>query len=296
MGEAKRSLCVLFADVSGSTRLYEKLGDKEALYAVERCLNRITRVTEACKGRLVKTIGDGIMAVFETAEGGVDAACQMQHRVTGLPPVSGIKLSIRAGLHWGPVLEEGDDFFGDSVNIAARVAQLANGGQIMITDETLRVMPVALRRPTREIEVPPLKGKTTEVRLHEVLWQEDDELTMKAPGRARTGLRTALVVRHSEGEFLLSEERSLLTMGRDQANDILILDKRASRKHARIERRREKFVVIDQSTNGTYVLLDGQAEFVLKREEAILRGQGRISFGHPYADDGSDVVEFQVLR
>lgn len=296
MGRAERNLCVLFADVAGSTRLYEKLGDKEALYAVERCLNRITRVTEACKGRVVKTIGDGIMAVFETAEGGIDAACQMQHRVTGLPPASGIKLSIRVGLHCGPVLEENDDFFGDTVNVAARVAQLANGGQVMTSGETLRAVPALSRRATREIEVPPLKGKSNEIRLHEVLWQEDDQLTMRAPDRARTPLRAALVVRHSHAEFLVNEERSLLTMGRDQANDILILDKRASRQHARIERRREKFVVIDLSTNGTYVLLDGEAEFVLKREEAILRGQGRISFGHPYADDGSDVVEFQVLR
>ncbi len=136
-GEAERYLCVLFGDVSGSTRLYEKLGDKEALHAVERCLNRMTRATEQFKGRVVKTIGDEVMAVFDSAEAGMEAACSMQQRVGDLPPVRGIKLAIRVGFHFGPAIEEATDVFGDTVNMAARMAGLAKAGQIITTAETV---------------------------------------------------------------------------------------------------------------------------------------------------------------
>src|SRR3990172_8781464 len=93
--KVERNLCVLFADVSGSTRLYEKLGDKEALYAVERCIKRMTRATEQYHGRVVKTIGDEVMAVFDSAEAGFQAGCEVQLRVDDLPPIKGTKLAIR---------------------------------------------------------------------------------------------------------------------------------------------------------------------------------------------------------
>lgn len=295
MVQAECKLCVLFADVSGSTRLYEKLGDKEALHAVERCINRMMRVTEMRHGRVVKTIGDEVMAVFPVAEDGMQAACEMQQRVADLPPIFGVKLSIRVGFHYGAAIVENDDVFGDAVNTAARMAGLAKGGQIVTTGETVDLLPSLLRRSAREIDALAVMGRSADVRVCEVLWQQGAEPTMKSAGIAAAPAPSALHVRHGDREFLLNPERSILTMGRDQTNDILITGRRASRRHARIERRRDRFVVIDQSTNGTYVLFDGDAEFVLKREEAILRGRGRISFGHAYVDDGSDVIEFQVV-
>ncbi|MFZ5508843.1 MAG: adenylate/guanylate cyclase domain-containing protein [Pseudomonadota bacterium] len=295
MVQAQRKLCVLFADVSGSTRLHEKLGDKEARHAVERCINRMTRVTEMRHGRVVKTLGDELMAVFAAAEDGLQAACEMQQRVADLPPVSGVKLSIRVGLHHGAVTVDGDDVSGDTVNTAARMAGLAQGGQIITTGDTVDLLPPLLRPAARDIDALTVNGPGAQVRVCEVLWQQGAELTVKPAGISQAPAPSALRVRHGGREFLVNPERGILTMGRDQGNDILITDRRASRRHARIERRRDKFVVIDQSTNGTYVLFDGGAEFVLKREEAILRGRGRISFGHGYVDDGRDVVEFQVV-
>jgi predicted component of type VI protein secretion system len=102
-----------------------------------------------------------------------------------------------------------------------------------------------------------------------------------------------MVLRHGGEEKVLDAGVGLFSLGRDAASDFIINDRRASRTHARIERRRDKFVLIDQSTNGTYVTFDGEAEFALKREEVILRGKGRISFGHAF-DENSEVVEFKV--
>lgn len=291
--KVERNLCVLFADVSGSTRLYEKLGDKEALHAVERCINRMTRATEQFKGRVIKTIGDEVMAVFDTAEAGMDAACSMQQKVDDLPPVRGIKLAIRVGFHFGPAIEEAKDVFGDTVNTSARMAGLAKAGQIITTADTVNALPALLRQSTREIDALSVKGKAEDVHVCEVLWQESDDLTMKSASVAPAPAAARMIVRHGGGEKAIDPSHGVFSLGRDAACDIIINDRRASRTHARIERRRDKFVLIDQSTNGTYVTFDGEAEFALKREEVILRSKGRISFGHAY-DDGGEVVEFQV--
>ena len=291
--KVERNLCVLFADVSGSTRLYEKLGDKEALHAVERCINRMTRATEQFKGRVIKTIGDEVMAVFDTAEAGMDAACSMQQKVDDLPPVRGIKLAIRVGFHFGPAIEEAKDVFGDTVNTSARMAGLAKAGQIITTADTVNALPALLRQSTREIDALSVKGKAEDVHVCEVLWQESDDLTMKSASVAPAPAAARMTVRHGGDEKAIDASHGVFSLGRDAACDIIINDRRASRTHARIERRRDKFVLIDQSTNGTYVTFDGEAEFALKREEVILRSKGRISFGHAY-DDGGEVVEFQV--
>ena len=292
--KVERNLCVLFADVSGSTRLYEKLGDKEALHAVERCLNRMTRATEQFKGRVIKTIGDEVMAVFDTAEAGMEAACSMQQKVDDLPPVRGIRMAIRVGFHFGPAIEEAKDVFGDTVNTASRMAGLAKAGQIITTADSVAALPALLQQSTREIDALAVKGKAEDVRVCEVLWQESDDLTMKSASVVAAPVAARLTVRHGDDEMVLDASHSgAFSLGRDAACDIIINDRRASRTHARIERRRDKFVLIDQSTNGTYVTFHGEAEFALKREEVILRSKGSISFGHAF-DDGGEVVEFKA--
>jgi predicted component of type VI protein secretion system len=86
-----------------------------------------------------------------------------------------------------------------------------------------------------------------------------------------------------------------LSIGRDLANDVVLGDRKASRMHARIERRRDKFVLIDHSSNGTYVTVDSESEIALRREELVLRNRGRISFGHAYQDDPTEILSFSCL-
>jgi len=288
-----RELCVLFADVAGSTRLYEQLGDREALHAVERCLNRLERAAWAYDGRVIKTIGDEVMLVFADGASALLAACEMQQRIAQLPSVCGQKLAVRIGFHEGPAIEENGDVFGDTVNVAARVVALARAGQILTTAATLARLPDWQRSGTREIDRFALKGKSEDVIVHEVLWQGDAELTMKAESIAAAAPVIRLWLWHRQTEFIVDEQRPLLTLGRDPASDIVIDDPRASRSHGRIERRREKFVLVDHSTNGTWVHFAGEGGFLLKREETLLRGEGRLAFGHT-GDDG-EAIEFRVI-
>lgn len=296
----ERMLCVLFADVAGSTRLYERLGNAEALHAVERCIKRMRRATETFFGRVAKTIGDEVMAVFESPDNAVHAACEMQKRVDDLPPVSGVKLGIRIGFQYGPVIEEADDVFGDSVNVAARLTGLAKAGQIITSKATVAELSPTLRQATRELDAAAVKGKEEDVEICEVLWQETGEVTMMAPrsGTASPAVRKdepRLRLHHNGVEILLDARRPVLTLGREANNDFVVLDRRASRQHARIERRRDKFVLVDQSTNGTYVTFDGELEFALKREEVVLRMGGQLSFGHSSEGDG-EFIRFEVLK
>jgi class 3 adenylate cyclase len=292
MTETQRKLCVLFADVCGSTRLYEKLGDSEALHAVDRCITRMERATAIYEGRVVKTIGDEVMAIFPSADAAFQAACEMQQRIDALPPVSGLKLTIRVGFHYGSALEGNNDVFGDTVNVAARMVGLAKGGQITTTGETVEQLSALLRQATRELDTLAVKGRSEGVQVFEIVWQESAELTMRVAPAAAHPAR--LLLRHAGIEVQVESEREGLSFGRDAGNDFIIADRRASRSHARIERRIDRYVLIDQSTNGTYVTFDGELEFALKHEEVMLRGQGRIAFGHSSRDSNAEVVEFQV--
>ena len=301
MSGNERELAVLFADVSGSTRLYEKLGDTEALRAVERCIKRMERAVDAFRGKVVKTIGDEVMAVFESAEEAFQSAGEMQQRITDLPPVSGVKLAIRLGFHFGPVIEDKGDYFGDTVNTAARLAGLAKAGQALTSGETVALLPELLQCSTRDLDQMSVKGKAEELHVFEVLWQEGEELTMKAPSIRAAGKSAAAVpnvrlcVRYAGEVMVLDEKRPGLSMRRDAACDLVIRDRRASRNHGKIERRGDKYVLVDISTNGTYVQLKGETEFLLRREELVLRGSGRISFASPGDAEGADIAEFETL-
>lgn len=294
MEKSPRNLAVLFADISGSAKLYESLGDAEALSTIERCLAIIQQACVDSGGRVVKTIGDEVMAVFPAADGAARAATDMQARISMQRTSRGTPLAIHVGFNFGPVLEEGNDVFGDSVTVAARLSNLAKGGQVFTSAQTVEELPPALRARTRSQQAHTVKGKQKDIDLFELVWQEtEDELTALS---THVNFRPAqLALRHGDRQIELSEAAPTLSIGRDLQNELVIADRKASRLHARIERRRDKFVIIDHSSNGTYVTVHGEAEIALRREELVLRGRGQVSFGHAYQDDPSEFLAYSCL-
>lgn len=285
---------VLFADISGSTRLYERLGDERAFAAIHRCLERLRAITLASRGRVVKTIGDEIMALFPDSLSAVQAACDMQQAIFDQNETDD-RLAIRIGFHAGSLLHKADgDVFGDTVNLAARLAQLANAGQILTSAATVSELPSLARAATRFLDALSVKGKADEILVYEVQWQETEEATMMV-GRTLPAMKplAELILTHHGRVLRVSSHSRRITVGRDEAADLLVEDKRASRMHAVIEQRRDKFVFIDQSSNGSYVTIQGEKEILLRREEFVLRGSGRISLGHSFSKDPSEVIEFE---
>jgi class 3 adenylate cyclase len=284
---------VLFADMAGSTMLYEKLGDALAKTLVDECLDQMRAVTLRRGGRVVKTIGDELMCVFPDADRASLAAIDMQLAIATLPAASGVRRAIRIGLHAGQLLEEQDDVFGDTVNTAARMAALAKADQIITTFATVALMSPLLRSNTRHIAALAVRGKVDDVEVCEVLWQASDELTMAASYNQPSILQTLRLI-HGARDLVLEAGGGFVVIGRDPSCHIVLADRKASRLHARIEWRRDKFFLIDQSTNGTYVTLVDEEEVVLRREELMLRGYGRICFGHSMADSSEETVDFAL--
>ncbi|MFZ1606794.1 MAG: adenylate/guanylate cyclase domain-containing protein [Rhodoferax sp.] len=283
---------VLFADVVGSTRLYETFGDDQAKQMIDECLVALTAVVLQYGGRVVKTIGDEIMCVLPSADNGCLAATDMHQKIVALPMVSGVKRSVRIGFHYGAVIEENNDVFGDTVNLAARMAGLAKGMQIITTGTTVTGLSPMLQLSTRSIAALSIKGKGDEVDVREVIWQGGEELTMTTASIAVTTKPVTLYLEHGTQTWEL--DRDGIVIGRDAQCNIVIADRNASRQHARIERRRDKFFLVDQSTNGTFVAFANAPEVVLRREELMLRGSGRIGFGHSVELPDTETVAFTL--
>lgn len=285
---------VLFADISGSTRLYETLGDARAFTTINSCLEILQHLTAAHTGQTVKTIGDEIMAVFPNAISAVQAACEMQLAISHAE-IDGTQLSIRIGFHYGPVIESASDgdVFGETVNIAARMTEIAQAQQIITTGATVAMLPPIMRTSTRSFYSLPIKGKTDDIEVHEVIWQESEEMTMMV-GRTLSpaNAEPTLQLLYRGHKFVMDAAHPGITIGRGELADIMIQDRRASRMHAKIERRRDKFVFIDLSSNGSYVTFRNESEVQLRREELVLRESGTISLGHTYKKDPAEAIAF----
>jgi class 3 adenylate cyclase len=286
------SRAILFVDISGSTQLYEQLGDAQAHARVETCLRLLQRVTEEVGGRVVKSTGDGLMCAFDDAAPALQAACSMHVRVFEQRALGGPALAIHVGCHFGPTIESAGDFYGDAVNVAARVAGVAKVGQIIATQDVVARLDRALRDKTRMLDRVPVKGKREPLEIHEFVWQDSEELTML--GTRMTEERVPRLRLSFAGQELWFDGSGTgaVTLGREATCDIVLHDPKASRQHAKIERRRDKFVLVDNSSNGTFVAIPGEGEIALRREELILRLRGRFALGHRTSDPEATVVEF----
>lgn len=282
----------MFADVSGSTSLYEKLGDQRAMAAIDSVLSELRKSTVLQSGHVVKTIGDEVMAVFPSVDAAMQAACDMQARVAAIPQSDNTRLGIRVGFHFGPAIEEKGDYFGDAVNTAARMAGLAKSGQIITSGPTVEALSPLLKAATREIDALQVKGKQDEIRIFEVIWHDSADLTAMAGDLPINKSASSLALTYGALTLKLGAEQKSVSLGRDPGNDMVVPDKMASRVHCKIEFRRGNFFLVDQSTNGTYVTVEGDAEILLKREQIMLRGRGVICLGHTASSKDAELVAF----
>jgi adenylate cyclase len=278
--EAIRQATVLFADVSESTKLYETAGDAAAHAAILGCLEQLKMAAERSGGRVVKTIGDAVLALFPTPDTAASGACAMHTAVEALPAVGETRLGVRIALHSGKVIDFAGDLFGDTVNIASRLAEQAGKGQILTSQETAELLGPAIRSFTRRLYTVQLKGKSDELELCEIVWRRADDVTnfrgFRAPGRP---VSAVLRLRLGEHEVLRRRQFDSVTLGRNPDCGLVVHEEMASRQHCSIERRLDKFVLRDHSTNGTYVTVAGDSEVLLQREEFTLRRNGWISLG-----------------
>jgi adenylate cyclase len=289
-------LAILFADVVGSTRLYELMGDLRARDMVAICIDVMRSATEQRQGTVIKTMGDEVMSTFPSADEALNAAAQMQQQISNHAQlkVDGQPVSIRIGCHFGPVMLENRDVFGATVHTANRMTSQAKAGQIITTAATVERLSPEWRASCRQIDIAAIKGQGNEVALYEVLWQSED-VTSMVPAISMNSRPVRLLrlrLRANDRDLVIDEQHSSITIGRAEDNDVVIKGNLISRLHARIEISRNKFVLIDQSTNGTFVqTADGEESFV-RRDSLQIKGEGTIGLGRLPEQDSPQTIRF----
>ena len=127
------TVTLLFTDIEGSTELTERLGDQRWLELLREHNAIIREQLSAHEGFEVKSVGDGFMLAFQSGRAGINCAIGIQRSLAERNESAAEPVHVRIGLHTGEVIKEGDDFFGKHVNLAARVASQAAGGQILVS-------------------------------------------------------------------------------------------------------------------------------------------------------------------
>ena len=275
-----REAAVMFAQVVGD-------GPQDAITA---CLD--VAQGAATGTRIVKRFGARLMLITSNADNAARAAVAMQLAVDSSAAIEASKLGLGIGFHFGPVIQDNADVFGDTVNLAARLVEQAARGQILLVAPTAELVTNVFRGSIRRLYAVQLKGFEQELTLCETIWRGDEASTFhpfdaasSEPSQAR------LELRYRGARFVLRRIVEEMTIGRDAACRIVINGEHSSRHHCTIERRHDHFVVIDKSTNGTFVTIEGEEEVALKRDQIILRKKGWISFGQP-KKAGGELLEF----
>jgi len=284
---------VMFADVAGSTAMYENLGDDLARERISNALDTLISTCRSHGGTLVKTIGDEILVYFMDVDGAMFSAREIQEAMEDDRVTETIGVSIRIGMQYGSAILEDGDIFGDSVNVAARIANMAKARQILCTKE----MAFMLKEPELASNVRPfdrlrVKGKEEPLDVYIYVWEEEEDMTNLAvrtsftnPGKYQ--MAETLIFTYEENRYSIPSTITSYILGRGGDCELIIKGELISRHHSKIEYRRGKFVITDQSTNGTFVKTLEGPEVFLRREELALFGSGYISLGKEvdYADD-----------
>jgi len=263
-------------------------------------VKRIERSVDAWKGRIVQADGNEVLAAFDGAEAAIQAAIEMQLRVADLPPVSGVKVAIRIGLAGGTAPADSTEVPRELCKEAAMLAGLAKPTQILASEKLRQLVPPSFsdhlasgghlpKSETAESVLEIIASSSSARSEPEPIEEVVDE---KVSGTG--GANRFLALRYRNDTIQLGEARRIIHAGRDAGSDIVLHDRRASRHHATIECRDNSIVLIDKSTNGSYVTVDGNPEIFVRRNEFILQSAGRIAFASSSTTPGADIVEFWV--
>jgi class 3 adenylate cyclase len=297
--------CVLFADLRGSTGLYETLGNAFATQLVSRSVSLLGQVISSRDGVLVKTLGDGLMATFAEPTTAMQAAIDMHKALAQigsdeqaddgrqLPP-----LKLQVGLAYGEMVEMSGDFFGDAVNIAARLLEHCGDNETLATTTVVETLAAHDRARFRRLDRLQLRGRIAPVEVHVLERHEFPDLAATMFGNVlSTPAPSALRLKWRDAATLFSTSDMPVILGRGEQATCWIDDNRVSRSHARIDWHGGAFQLVDMSSNGTHVRFAADSEVVtLRRGTCTLHGSGVLGLGASPSDPSAPCVGFEVVR
>ncbi|MFK8079456.1 MAG: adenylate/guanylate cyclase domain-containing protein [Granulosicoccus sp.] len=287
-----QSLTVLFADLTDSTRLYQTEGDVVAHKAVSQSLLCMKSSIERHGGKLLRTVGDAALASFDDPNSACTAAVEIQRGH------SSMGLSVRVGFHVGEVISDSGDVYGNTVNLAARVAAFAEANEICITEKAVARLSLEHRTNTHYLDNVEFKGVARPMPVYRVQWQSDTAHTVII-GETRgmqKNVSTGVLQLIVNGKKLTVDDRQpTVSFGRAAENDVVIDFESASRNHAEIALKRGRFVLSDSSTNGTYLVKDGAAPEFLRRTSVSLEHCGAIGLGFNPEELSTHIIQYRLI-
>lgn len=298
---------VVFADLTGSTRVFEAMGNARATETVTRLIQWIGAVCESHGGRVVKTLGDGVFAIFVDGIAATSAVLEMQRnhqKRLQVWPVP-LRMALQVGIASGEIVEVDGDCYGDAVNLASRLSDLAGPSQIWATESVIDQIREGEPGGVRHRSLGPLniRGRSEMVVVHRIDWQEEvtEFLTMPAalvPERAPDSSFGQIELAWLDVKSMFRAAELPIHLGRVDDAQFVVNDPRVSRLHARIEARQASCVLVDVSTYGTWVRFHGSAgasgEIALRRQECVLHGSGEIGLGAPLSDFSAPTISFNT--
>lgn len=297
---------VVFADLTGSTGVFETLGNEAATRTITSLTHWIGEVCRDHGGRVVKTLGDGVLALFPAPDGALAAVVRLQreHAQRQARRAPAHQMQLQVGLACGEIVEVDGDCYGDAVNVASRLSDLSEARQIWATGSVIEQaeLPPAGAR-FHALGPVPIRGKSQPLELYRVEWQEDlstDMMTLPGFGaspvrhlRGAPAVRIELRYLDVAGEF--GADELPVHLGRAREAEFVVHDPRVSRLHARIERRNDSFVLVDMSSFGTCVRFNGApTEQTLRRDDCVLHDSGEIALGPDFGDWSLPTVQFAL--
>lgn len=298
-------LTVVFADITGSTGVFELLGNAKATQAITRLTQWIGRVCQSHSGHVVKYLGDGVLISFKESRHAIEAAIELQRvhqdRIRKWPDL--FKMKLQVGIARGDIVEQDGDCYGDAVNLASRLSDLSGPEQILVSNTVIRQIPDDFIVRACCMGAMIIRGRTEPCVVHRIEWQAEllSEV-FTVPGNLMSSHlngRTArpLVIELSCLDISLkfSAIQFPVYLGRDASMQFVVQDPRVSRKHAHIEWRAGKLYLHDVSSYGTWVrFTDSTSIVALRRQECVLQGAGEIALGAPFDDFSAPIVRFSL--
>ncbi len=297
---------VIFADLTGSTGVFESLGNVKATQAITRLTRWIAQVCETFGGHVVKYLGDGVLIVFPDNNNAIAAVIELQRvhrdRIRRWPEQ--LKMHLQVGMARGEIVEQDGDCFGDTVNVASRLSDLSGPEQILATDIVIQqLLPESLVR-FRCLGALDIRGRSEPCVVYRIEWQPEvmpESFTVPAslmPPSFPQAAQSPAIIELSwlDVKAVFTRSELPIFLGRDHESQFIVQDPRVSRRHARIEWRSGKFYLEDVSSYGTWVSFSNNAAVMaLRRQECVLPLEGTIALGAPFEDFTVPTVSFKLV-
>ena len=295
---------VVFADLTGSTGVFEALGNARATQAITQVTDWLGKVCVSKNGLAVKNLGDGVLMVFTRNLDAVEAVIDMQRlhteRIKTWPEK--LKMRLQIGMARGEVIVQAGDYFGDTVNVASRLSDLSGPDQILGSNTVIDSLPADSLVRFRSMGAMDIRGRNECCTVYRVEWQSEvlsDFFTMPAgltpsPFNPSVPQIGSIELSWLDVSATFKSTQLPIHIGRAADSQFVVDDQRVSRLHAKITWRSGKFYLEDLSSYGTWVqFARGGAVVALRRQECVLLVGGEIALGGPFEDFSVPTINFK---